>query len=74
MKEYIVPVGDEGNMNMIENELHLQQLIRCRDCKHNMSSPHNPVCELDVYRSGGVDWFCADGEREEGEVNERTVV
>lgn len=38
-------------------------VVRCKDCKHNTSSPHNPVCELDVYRSGGVDWFCADGER-----------
>lgn len=38
-------------------------VVRCMKCKHNTNSIHNPICELDAYRSGGTDFFCADGER-----------
>ena len=66
MREYIVPVGDKGNMNMIENELHLQQLIRCKDCNHFEPDGIYTIC----YRHNGLspndDWYCADGERKEG--------
>ena len=66
MKEYIVPVGDKGNMNMIENELHLQQLVRCNDCKHWNSKKnecHN-INSYMQYRPCFGNWFCADGEQE----------
>ena len=73
MKEYIVPVGDKGNMNMIENELHLRQLVRCKDCKYgyciNPSYDEKekfyecmkyPIANLRITHK--PDWFCADGE------------
>ena len=42
-----------------------QLIVRCKDCKRNVSTPHNPMCGIDCNRSGGTDWFCADGERKE---------
>ena len=63
MKEYIVPVGDKENMNMIENELHLQQLVRCKDCKYWHETIYNTpkwILCMSVQTSGN--WFCADGE------------
>ena len=60
MKEYIVPVGDKGNMAMIENELHLQELVRCKECKHFDGID----CKInDIVNIMNTDWFCADGER-----------
>ena len=60
MKEYIVPVGDKGNMTMIENELHLQELVRCKDCEmNNQCSIQFKFANAD----NPGDWFCADGVR-----------
>lgn len=71
MKEYIVPVSDKGNMNMIENELHLQQLIRCKDCIHycyyGLSEETVSECTIDHCENPDADWFCADGKRKEGQ-------
>lgn len=58
MKEYIVPVGDKGNMNMIENELHLQQLIRCKDCR--WYDEKISFCD-NCYLPREQTFFCADG-------------
>ena len=73
MKEYIVPVGDKSNMAMIENELHLQSLVRCKDCVYGMMfknvkdeeridcmSPTNNGTYVEAH---DPDWFCADGRR-----------
>ena len=71
MKEYIVPVSDKGNMNMIENELHLQQLIRCKDCEYGIIHENEVECKAhdeigyDPEPWHPIDWFCADGERKE---------
>lgn len=67
MKEWICSVMEP--MNREWKFVAKQELVRCKDCKHNTSSSHNPVCELDMYRSGGADWFCADGERKVGQGN-----
>ena len=63
MKEYIVSVGDKGNMNMIENGLHLQQLVRCKDCKHYHKGFNCDLLQKPFNKD--VDWFCADGDRRE---------
>jgi len=68
MKEFITSVSDEGNIRMIENELKLQELIRCKDCKWHSEKG---FCKHPNGGAGNVrpvDWFCADGERKEGEV------
>ena len=68
MKEYIVPVGDKGNMNMIENELHLQQLVRCMDCRwwHPDYKQQKGYCgQANGMTEKQPTWFCADGERRE---------
>lgn len=62
MKEYIVPVGDKGNMSMIENELHLQQLIRCKDCQ--WYDEKISFCD-NCYLPREQTFFCADGKRRE---------
>ena len=58
MKEYIVPVGDKENMNMIENGLHLQQLIRCKDCR--WYDEKISFCD-NCYLPREQTFFCADG-------------
>lgn len=32
MKEFIVPIADEGNVSFVNNDLKLQELVRCKDC------------------------------------------
>ena len=41
------------------------EITTCDICKYNEGTSHNPVCGLDTNRSGGVGWYCADGEVEE---------
>ena len=36
----------------------------CNACKHGYSSPH---WEIGIYRTYDGEWFCADGERKDGE-------
>ena len=56
--EWIVSVADEGEIGVIELANWMQELVRCKDCKHYMTM--HCTC-------GGCyisdDWFCADGER-----------
>ena len=69
MKEFITSVSDEGNIRMIENELKLQELIRCKDCKYSEPACGNINCKKDglfAVDIHPVNWFCADGERKEG--------
>lgn len=39
------------------------EVVRCEECIHNESSPHNPICSEG--NRAGAGWFCADGERRE---------
>lgn len=39
------------------------KVVRCEECIHNESSPHNPICSEG--NRAGAGWFCADGERRE---------
>jgi hypothetical protein len=71
MKEMIARVGDKIMQSGIWSVcLTSEELVRCKDCKHR--DPEDGKCD-----SGhGIiwnlprpdDWFCADGERKEGEV------
>lgn len=50
----------------------IQDLIRCKDCKHSMinkSSKNKPlICGLTkMCGETSPDWFCADGELKGGE-------
>lgn len=48
------------------------ELIRCKDCKHRYIDGKNVrfnVCELNHNKVQSDDWFCADAERREGEIN-----
>ena len=46
-------------------ELEERKLVTCAECKYNVSTTHNPICDFDVNRSIGNAWFCADGEAKE---------
>lgn len=37
----------------------IKELIWCKDCKHRL--------ECDYWVDNGDDWFCANGERKEGQ-------
>ena len=43
-------------------------IVRCKDCKHGIINANDDaiLCEK-IGRYHGMDWFCADGEREDGE-------
>lgn len=43
----------------------VRPVVRCSECKHNTSSPHNPICEYGNRCYCG--FFCADGERKDGD-------
>ena len=49
-------IGDHGTV--------VGELVRCRDCKHY----YKGHCQADdtIYWCREPDWFCADGERQEG--------
>lgn len=81
MKEYIVSTDTEYEFEMHRFE-ELQELIRCKDCKHyeiwEMRKDGNAddkrykpsVCTIGAYaihRDEG--WFCADAERKENETD-----
>ena len=62
MKEYIIKVDHPYTDGMTE-------LVRCKDCKKH-GKPECPVQIL--FPNDGIshtddDWFCADGERKDGE-------
>lgn len=40
-----------------------EAVVRCKDCKHNEGSEANVICAVDMYRSRGNAFYCADGER-----------
>lgn len=53
---------------MAQNDI--VHVVRCRDCKHRFVDGDNVrynVCELNHNRVQSDDWFCADGERKDGD-------
>ena len=40
------------------------EVVRCKNCMWNKSTPHNPICANDNMPKD-VGFFCADGERRE---------
>ena len=56
-------------MQMAIDALKQQEIVHCKDCKHCYVDGENVrfnVCELDHNKVQSDDWFCADGERNEG--------
>ena len=46
------------------------QLVRCKDCKYRkMEDPGMVYCESVIGGWTPNDWYCADGEREDNEIN-----
>ena len=63
MREYIVKVTDsvwpDGILRFEEEFAPEQELVRCKDCKHRL--------ECNYWIENGDDWYCADGERRDGD-------
>ena len=54
----------------------MQEIVRCKDCKFKQDSSvagRTWWCNR-LEKFCDNDWFCADGERKVGEVNERTCL
>ena len=63
MAEYIIKINDNDETDSdggkrIE-EMH--RLVRCKDCKH-YTGGINGYCERWFRKTGGNEFFCADGE------------
>lgn len=56
MKEYIMGVADTGMVSKV-----VQELVRCKDCKHSTVSENGLIKCGHTFRT--EDFFCADGER-----------
>ena len=71
MKEFIVPIADEGNISFVNNDLKLQELVRCEDCIYG-DVPNLVYRKDDIYCARyeifhNRDFYCADGERKDGD-------
>lgn len=68
MKEYIMRYENEV-LQLLPDKI--QPLVRCKDCEHGEQSvlPNRHLwCRIhEFYRE--PDWFCADGERKDGDFN-----
>lgn len=51
------------------NTMLMGELVRCKDCKHRDPEDRKCDCGHDIMWQlpRGDDWYCADGERKEGE-------
>ena len=73
MKEFVVTVNEKGFIVKVTDEGMLkayaecmQELIRCKDCKHGRLYDKNCVeCEFIKFPTPDKEWFCAYGERRE---------
>lgn len=72
MKEYIIKIDEENENDGSQRVLETSELVRCKDCKYRTREGH---CYVDAPPVRGLyvsaDWFCAYGERYEGEADER---
>ena len=73
MKEYIIKIGDEpdimGNYPLTEKA---KELVRCKDCKHFTQTKFDNdgfghCHDWMGWKETTTDWFCADGERKDGD-------
>lgn len=39
-KEWIVSIADEGEIGVVESAKWMQELVRCKDCKHRPKEPN----------------------------------
>ena len=59
----------------IKIEKRFVEVVRCKDCKHLFDGEHTKnCCDVLMEKTGwlkeisvSTDWFCADGERRDGE-------
>ena len=63
--EWEYPMDYVAAFDMAVEALSQQEIIRCKDCKHRLTSQCPCQCTGDPYYSWDPDdeWFCADGER-----------
>lgn len=79
MKEFIIRVTDPEEIQWYEEEPEIPELVRCKDCKHKPVKGELGI-EFPDYKCPcqnsdddwysympDDDWFCADGERKEGD-------
>ena len=63
IREYIIKISDE----IMEEEIadRPQELVRCKDCKHQNWVNAETGCIVCKFGRGtnAPDWFCADGEK-----------
>lgn len=70
MIEFVITCDSERTSDGGYKVIQSKELVRCKDCKHyqpwvGQSGAIYPQCVLhDEYPE--ADWFCADGERQEG--------
>lgn len=78
IREYIIKVNEDkkdimGDCPLVEKP---KELVRCKDCKYAILtySGECKYCEKRMDDDGGMDqlylpgdWYCADGERKDGE-------
>ena len=71
--------SDKDVVDMIESRptIDAVPVVRCRECKHNNGEKVWLDGDITIDCANGIgypppDWFCADGERKDGE-NEETV-
>ena len=68
--EFIESYIKHGNGDYKWNDNH-GELIRCKDCKNVVVYDDNEVICTHIDSNGNdkhsIDWFCADGERKDGD-------
>lgn len=71
MKEFIVRVIDPVEIRWFEEEPETPELIRCKDCKFMEKAFDGTYScrEHGTPLTGKSDFYCADGERKDGENN-----
>lgn len=76
MKEYIFQIDDalynKETGEAVFKPKFVNELVRCKDCKYVIpyeSGGFNCLTCPNVDRDVDENWFCADGERREDEVN-----
>ena len=84
-REYIILLGEQNPFDGSYPTESVTELVRCKDCKHrptgDYDAPHDENGESDytcpcLNQSDSYyswipddDWFCADGERKDGDEN-----